>query len=288
MRQGQPANDIAIYLPTEDAYAGFRAGQDSVDRSMEQLLGPNLVPQVLDAGYNFDFIDDGAIAKVGLKYPVLILPNVERIPLATLRALNDYAAKGGIVVALKRLPSLAPGLQDAADTPQIRALAASMKVRMVADDSKLGSELTALYKPDFAANNPAIGFIHRKLENGDVYFIANTGNQPVHTKAALRLNGMSGEWWNPLDAAVSAASFSNGTVSLDLEPYESRVLALFPGAAATPIITPSTKPRPQTLLPAGASPSTRPHTRHQPQFQAHGRTTPKPSTTQAPRPTKRP
>lgn len=231
MRQGKPANDIAVYLPTDDAYASFRAGQDSVDRSMDQLLGRNLIPQILDAGYNFDFIDDGAIAKVGVNYPILILPNVERMPLATLRKLNDYAAKGGIVVALRRMPSLAPGLQDAADTPQIRALAGAMKVHLVNDDLKLGSSLVELLQPDFAAGNPAVGFIHRRLSGGDVYFVANTGNQPVHTKAILRAKNVSGEWWDPFGGAASGVAVAGG-VALNLEPYESRVLALFPGTGS--------------------------------------------------------
>ena len=43
-----------------------------------------MIPQILDAGYNFDLIDDGAIEKLGIKYKAIVLPNVERIPLATL------------------------------------------------------------------------------------------------------------------------------------------------------------------------------------------------------------
>src|ERR1019366_5484464 len=170
MRQGKPSNDVAIYLPTDDAYAQFRAGQDSIDRSMDQLMGRAVVTQVLDSGYNFDFIDDGAIGKVGVGHPVLILPNVERMPLATLRKIDDYAAKGGIVIATKRLPSLAPGLQDAADTAQIRALAGTLKARLVADENTLGKTLTDALPPDFAAHNPAIGFVHRKLDDAEVYF----------------------------------------------------------------------------------------------------------------------
>src|SRR5207244_9752882 len=51
LRQGKPANDVAVYLPTDDARTQFTAGRDSVDRSMNSLLGPTLVPQILDAGY---------------------------------------------------------------------------------------------------------------------------------------------------------------------------------------------------------------------------------------------
>ena len=76
---------MAVYLPTDDAYAGFTLGRDSVNQAMDGLIGRTVIPQILDAGYNFDFIDDGAIAHAGVPYPILILPGVERIPLATLR-----------------------------------------------------------------------------------------------------------------------------------------------------------------------------------------------------------
>ena len=107
LRQGTPAIDVAIYLPTHDAFAGFTLGHDSVNQAMDGLLGPNLVPAILDAGYNFDFTDDGAIAAKGITHKILIVPNVERIPLVTLQKISEYAAKGGKVLFTGRLPEFA-------------------------------------------------------------------------------------------------------------------------------------------------------------------------------------
>ena len=42
LRQGKPANDVAIYLPTPDAYAGFTAGKNWVERAFEVILGEHL------------------------------------------------------------------------------------------------------------------------------------------------------------------------------------------------------------------------------------------------------
>jgi hypothetical protein len=40
LRQGTPANDVAVYLPTHDAFAGFRVnGRQSVNQAMEGLMG---------------------------------------------------------------------------------------------------------------------------------------------------------------------------------------------------------------------------------------------------------
>jgi hypothetical protein len=178
LRQGKPANDIALYLPTADARARFTAGKDSIDRSMDGLLGPNVIPQILDAGYNFDFIDDQAIEKVGVQHPVLVLPNIERIPLSTYRKIQEYASKGGIVVASRGTPSLAPGLLEAEkDNARIQELSRSLFEtpggHFVRDEQSLGKDLTALFKPDLVTEPraPELGFIHRKLESGDIYFV---------------------------------------------------------------------------------------------------------------------
>ena len=111
LRQGTPANDVAVLLPTDDAWSQFTAGHDSLSEAMDGLLGTNLLPQILDAGFNVDFIDAEAINKLGIHHSVLVLPAIERMPLATYRIIEDYARKGGIVIATRRTPSLAPGLQ---------------------------------------------------------------------------------------------------------------------------------------------------------------------------------
>jgi len=218
--QGKPVNDVALYIPTADARARFTAGRElSINRSLDALLGPNVIPQILHAGYNFDFIDDDAIAQVGIPYRVLILPGVERIPLAAYQKIEAYARKSGIVVATGRLPSLAPGLMEAeSDTPRIRELSRAL-FKGVVDEQKLGSALNALLEADVAAA-PEIGFVHRKLDFAEVYFLVNTSNHPVHSQATFRVTGLEPAWWDPFSASVTKAS----GVNVDLAPYESRVL----------------------------------------------------------------
>ena len=223
LRQGQPANDVAVYLPTDDAFASFALGRPSVNEAMNKLIGPVVIPQILDAGYNFDFIDDAAIAKVGVPYKILVLPRVERMPLATLRKI---VASGATVVATRRTPSMAPGLMEEGDTAQIRQLAA--KLRVVADEAKLGEALRAVLPPDLVAP-PEIGFVHRHLAEAEVYFVVNTSNHPVHAPARFRVNGFQPTQWNPQTGAVTWVRQS------DYAPYESRVLVFSNEAApATP------------------------------------------------------
>jgi hypothetical protein len=242
MRQGSPANDIAIYLPTDDAWAKFTAGHDSVDRSMADLIGPNLIPAILNAGYNFDFIDDRAIAAKGVPYRILILPGVERIPLATLEKLQARAAEGGPIVATRRLPSLAPGLMESkkhgariAEISKRLFNRANASAVFLEHESALPGALNKLLRPDVAVERhaEALGFVHRKLPSGEVYFVANTSNHEVETDAAFRVAGRQPEWWDAFSGAMRAADFTPGgettTISLNLAPYESRVV-FFPSS----------------------------------------------------------
>ena len=223
LRQGKPVNDIALYVPTADVRARFVAGRElSINRSMEALLGPDVIPQILNAGYNFDFIDDEAIERVGIPYPVLILPGVERIPLGTLQRIEAFARRGGIVLATRRLPALAPGLMEAEkDTPKIRELSQAL-FKTAVEEKKLGSILDRLLPAD-VATSPEIGFVHRKVDFADIYFLANTSNHAVHAQAAFRVTGLAPAWWDPFSGTVTKAG-RGAKIELDLAPYESRVL----------------------------------------------------------------
>jgi hypothetical protein len=255
LRQGQPANDVALYLPTDDAWAGFRLGRDSITGAMGAILGPTVMPQILDAGYNYDYIDDRAIAKNGVPFPILILPGVERIPLATYRKLEEFARHGGILVATRRTPSRAPGLAEEADTGQIRELSHALfevpgaPGHLVADETALGAALHNALAAD-VATAPEIGFVHRKLGFADVYFLANTLNHPVRAAATFRDGGPHAAWWNPFDGKIAAAA--GARVELDLAPYESRVLVFSKEDQQAAIVAASTTPVPAPLEVSGA------------------------------------
>ncbi len=228
LRQGRAVNDVAVYLPTSDAYASFTLGNASISQAMPRLFWRDLIPSILDAGYNFDFIDDGAIEHLGVPHRVLILPNVDRIPLSAYRKIEEYARQGGTVIALGREPSLAPGVMEAeSDTPQIRELTRALfeapgaRGRRVEDESQIGDALHSALQPD-AALPPEVGFVHRRLDFADIYFLANTANHPVHGMAEFRISGGAPQWWDPFSGQASYAGETS--VALDLAPYESRVL----------------------------------------------------------------
>jgi hypothetical protein len=245
LRQGKPANDIAILLPEDDAQAAFTLGHVSVTDEMRKRIPPELMAAILDAGYNIDYIDAATIDKLnGVPYPVIILPNVTRLPLSAYQKIEAYAAAGGQVIAVGKTPSLAPGLKEQDASAEIAAISGrlfqSSGHKGVALDSVdvLPEALHKALSPDVDATGQAVGlgFIHRKLDSMDLYYVVNSSNQPVSGNIKFRAAHATVESWNPDGGAVlaSAAYDKSAGIPILLAPYESRVFVLGDAAGATP------------------------------------------------------
>jgi hypothetical protein len=235
LRQGEPANQVALFLPEDDAWASFTPGKVALTEVMPRWITPALTQAIEDAGYNFDYIDSAAIESRGIRYPVLLLPDMDRISLATLERIAEYERHGGKVIAVGRIPSHAPGLRDGAEaSTQVAAAAAALfnasggSGQLVAQVAQLGAALQQAMTPDMQLSSPApaVGFIHRKLATSDIYFVANTGNVAVQTSAQFGSAHRLGEWLAADTGEVRAIRMTDGQVPLDLAPYESRIVLL--------------------------------------------------------------
>jgi hypothetical protein len=223
------------------------------------------------AGYNFDYINADAlihelsvsngrlVTKSGMSYRVLVLDKYSRhMSLPVLRAIHKLVEQGAVVAGEKPLdtPSLA---DDPAEfkrisdelfgqgTTGMRALskgkvyvgqnaAAALKAMNVAPDFDYA-------KPD---NGPQILFIHRKLANGDLYFLDNRGDRGATIDATFRVTGKAPELWYSETGETSPASYtiSNGrtTVPLHFEPWGTVFVAfLKPARQASLTLPPTTE-----------------------------------------------
>ena len=269
LRQGQPANDVALYLPNSDAWAHFTSGNVHMIEVLRDRVGADVIPQILESGYDLDFFDDDALLRLGHvengalvlgqnRYRVVVLPGVERIPLNTLRKLEGFVRSGGVLVATRRIPQITPGFQATeAEQREVQEISRRLfegkgaPAHFVKDEGQLGSTLNALFRSDVALSPsvPEIGFVHRKTADAEIYFLANTSNERKSVGARFRIEGLQPEWWNPMTGQVSAADIQSRTeggttIALDLEPYGSRVL----------VFTKRTLPKP-AVQSAGAVPS---------------------------------
>ncbi|MCE5309202.1 MAG: glycoside hydrolase [Acidobacteriales bacterium] len=243
LRQGAPANDIAVYLPVDDAWAAMLPTRMSINETVARRIGSRLIPQLLASGYNFDFIDDGILASPARiengritfgdhSYRVVVLPGVVRMPEETKIQLRKFVSGGGVLVATGHVPD-------------------GVEAILAEEDATVSKLLQSRLMPDMVLTPaaPQVGFIRRSLPDGEIYFIANTGNTEVRTRAAFRVRGLNTEWWNPMTgetqpAAVAARSGEQTALDLEIEPYGSRLLVFSKSASRTarrapdPAVTP--------------------------------------------------
>jgi hypothetical protein len=238
MRQGEPANQVAVLLPNDDVYASLVPGKVSLSAGMHRYVTPALTAQILDAGQNLDYIDAEAILALGVRHPVLVLPHVTRLAPDVIDRLAAHVRGGGHIVAVGGAPSLAPGYLDAARVSaavaaKAKALFAHPNVRVVANDEGVGAALQAVLAPDMklSAQTSDVGFVRRRLRDADIYFIANTSNRPVRAQATFAAPRKAAAWMDPDTGRMAAATVP---AALELAPYESRVLVLADALPALP------------------------------------------------------
>lgn len=227
LRKGKPANQVGLLLPIDDAWASFTPGHVTVTGSLARMLPPKLIPAILDAGYNFDFIDAEAIARVGIPYPVVILPPTTRISASTLHALQQYVAHGGKVIGVGQVPTLSPEGKPVAEVTSLATLLFDESHNSyVSSESQLGDALHKAVAPDLdlSASQQEIGFIRRKLANADIYFLANTSNHPITASASFASTFSRAQIIDPTSGEITQGTKS--ALLLALAPYESRVVIL--------------------------------------------------------------
>jgi hypothetical protein len=203
----------------------------------------------IPAGFGFDYINadalihelsvtDGRIVtKSGMEYKVLGLdPYSRHMSLPVLRAIYKLVASGAIVAGPKPLDD--PSLADD------RAEFAKLSSELFGDGSgthkvgkgtvyagqKLGDVFSALQvHPDFdyskRDSNANVEFAHRKLSDGDIYFVDNRSEHEQAIDATFRVKGKVPELWRAETGNSEPASFRVAdectTLPLRLEPWGS-------------------------------------------------------------------
>jgi hypothetical protein len=257
LRQGRPRNDVALYLPNSDAWADITPGHAILIRMLAERVPEEVIGGILEAGYVPDFFDDGVLEQIGSvepgalmlgenRYPIVVLPALETIPVSTLRKLEEFAKAGGKLVAVGQLPTMPPGFLADAGAGEVGEIvrrlfqSASAPGRFVDDPSRLGEMLHTALAPDvaFAPAAPEVGFVHRSTEYADFYFLANAANTAMSATASFRIaEATRAEWWdamsgNSAPAEIVSREAGLARVALTLEPYASRMLVFSRDAAA--------------------------------------------------------
>jgi hypothetical protein len=187
-------------------------------------------------GYGFDYVNADALEheiKVkggmlttpsGMSYRLLALdPYSQHMSLPVLRSIQALVKQGAVVVGPK--PVATPSLGD--NTQEFQRIADELWSGKTIQPS-LAEALPALkIEPDFHYSKPesdtSFLFVHRKLADGDLYFVDNRSDREEKIDADFRVTGKAPELWHADSGLVEEASYSvsggHTTVPLHLEPW---------------------------------------------------------------------
>jgi hypothetical protein len=210
------------------------------------LFGNQLPP--VPEGYNFDFLNAGAVPKVlsvkggniitetGMSYRILALDSsTQYMTVPVLRKIQDLVNAGVVVVGPKPIDT--PSLSD--DPTEFQSIAdelwgdgtgertigqgkiyAGQTIADVLDDLQV--------KPDFEytkpQNNTEVLYVHRRMGDTNIYWINNRNNRFEDLEATFRVEGKAAELWNPETGDIQPASYQiadgRTTVPLNLKPND--------------------------------------------------------------------
>ena len=243
LQQGRFGADI-VYFYGEDSNLTALFGRKSPD---------------IPAGYNFDYLNADALVHVlsvkngqlatpsGMQYRVLALdPHSQHMSLPVLRKIRDLVQAGAIVAGSK--PTDTPSLSD--DPKEFQNIVDqlwgsgsgnSVGKGRVYGDKNLSEVVTAVgVTPDFDYTKPEsdtnLLFVHRKLADGDLYYVDNRNDRDEILDATFRVGGKEAELWHADTGTTEPASFQiadgRTTVPLHLEPWGT-LFVVFRKAAKT-------------------------------------------------------
>ena len=238
LQQGRAVADILYYY-----------GEDSNITALFSDKGPD-VPE----GYAFDYASSDVVlnrigvvngritTSSGMSYRLLALDdNAVHMPLNVLKKIHLLVHAGAILVGPK--PKDSPSNSD--NQAKFKSIADQLwgsgkgtrkvgKGQVFAGQSAADALKALEISPDFEYTKPqsetAVAYAHRKISDGDIYFVHNRKNRAENVAVTFRVAGKAPELWDAVTGEIKPAMYSvadgRTTVTLNLDPTES-VLVVF-------------------------------------------------------------
>ncbi|UCD49759.1 MAG: hypothetical protein JSW27_19780 [Phycisphaerales bacterium] len=260
LQAGKPDNDVLVYWPIYDSWS--QAGRSLLQHYRAAV--PREVQRVADtlweAGYAFDYISDRQLADVehdgdrlrigGEMYQTIIIPACQHIPLATFKALVEFAREGASIVVEGHLPVDVPGLGNLEERRHaFRALVSEFKSPekgrceigrgrfLIGED--LSEMLATVGVERETMVDRGLEFIRRALVDGTCYFVRNGEGQAWAGWVPVQAEATSVAIFDPMHGRAGLAQGRQGTtaaseVYVQLAPGQSCILRTFDEAVEGP------------------------------------------------------
>lgn len=225
----------------------------------------NQAHPALPEGYPFDYASSDVIANrltsaggllktgSGMSYRMLALDrNTERnTPLPVLRKIRGYVNEGAVVVGPK--PIASPSNSD--DQAEFKRIADELwgsgtgerrvgKGKVFAGMTVADAIKALNLEPDFEYAKPQpdtmILFVHRKVSDGEIYWVNNRHDRQEDVEASFRVTGKAPEFWHADTGVIEPVSYKivNGRTAVPLRLNgNDAVFVVFRKPATAPSLT---------------------------------------------------
>jgi len=214
LQQGRAANDVAVfYGEAGPVIAAYRYDEPAV-------------PQ----GYRYDYVNadvivnrlsarDGQLrTETGMRYVALFFGRgTERVSLPVLRSTLALVRNGATLIGKRPLgsPSLADNPREVetvlAELWPGTPVATVGRGKVFASAEAAPALAAVGLDPDFTYSKPQpdsnVMFIHRRLDDGEIYFLSNRVDRSETIEASFRTRGHVPGLWDPATGALAPAAY---------------------------------------------------------------------------------
>lgn len=206
--QGKGVTDFAVYLPYHDKWSGY----DGIIKDMNESLSLSIKQS------DFDYINDECLLNAATfekgklhvgesEYYALVLYSVSRMPLNTARKIKELVLAGMPLLVMYEQPMKAPGLpaltnEESLEVKKVFSELIECNAFFMDEwfDIDEWLDIRGLV-PDFHSEletgGSCVGFLHKKMDDLDLYFIKNHAWETRTSTIYLRAQG-NVELWNSM------------------------------------------------------------------------------------------
>lgn len=214
LQAGKAANDIAVFY-----------GEESTMIDIYGQSFPN-IPE----GYRYDYVNADVIlnklsvedgnftTETGMSYKTIFFgKGTQKMTLPVLKKIAEFVNQGATVIGTR--PEGSPSLSD--DSDEVEELLNTLwpggavasigngKVYNTDEPETIFNEMGL--EPDFtytsSGEDSNVMFLHRKLNDGGIYFVANQKDQEENIEASFRISGYKAELWDAATGLIMPASY---------------------------------------------------------------------------------
>ena len=234
LQKGCTAAEVCVYLPQADIWAENPLCDLHMCMQISDRLEADAMDAIAKAGYWFDYINDEALNRFDeYSYKVLLIMETQRIPVETAENIKKFADAGNIVICAQNLPVISCGLINAEENDTkvakiMNGLLSEGKIHLVENKREaLIDKLKELAVPDLRISKGTedIGYIHKKTEDEDIYFVSNMSRNEYMTRLQFKNQKVPMLVADPMTLKEKGFRVEkDGEITLHMEPLQSLLI----------------------------------------------------------------